>query len=247
MNRIRRFEPGELTTEYCRRKGWSLFRRNLMVEGNSDVRYFELANKLYLAANGKSLLGVDFGCFASGTGDDGGVDGIIREYAALRQIVDSDRDANLSTLFRVVALLDDDLAGRACAKSLSMTWRYCHGRDFFLMRRTWPMSTNEPGVLGKHLEQERFPLFTEIEDLVSESFLDSFACERPDAFSRARRLESGARHSNFGEQMKGALWIFVKQNAMLADLIQIVDCLRAVRFYVGLPPDGIPHGKSPGG
>lgn len=244
MNVGRRFEPGELTTEYCRRKGWSLFRRNVMVEGNSDVRYFELASKLYLAANSRSLLGVDFGCFASGTGDNGGVDGVIREYAALRQIVDSDRDANLSTLFRVVALLDDDPAGRACAKSLSTAWRYRHGRDFFLMRRTWPMSTNEPGVLCKQLEQDRFPLFTEIEDLVSAPFLDSFADERSDAFRRAMQHESGARYSNFNEQMKGALWIYVKENAILADLIQIVECLRAIRFYIGLPPDGIPRGKS---
>ncbi len=123
----------------------------VVVHSDSDVRYFNLTDQLYCSRFGMRLLGVDVGCFSAGTGDDGGADGVVREFASLRQIIDSDRDANSNAMFRVIALLDDDTAGQNRAKTLEATWRNKKGRDFFMLRRIWPMKSCEPTVLAQHL------------------------------------------------------------------------------------------------
>ncbi len=233
------FPPGRLAVEYCRRRGWTLLKRNIMVEGDSDVRYFELANRLYHSKSGLRLLGGDLGCFSAGSGQDGGTDGIAREYASLRRIIDTDRDAASRSLFRVTALLDDDPSGRACAATLESTWRYRLGRDFCLLRRSWPMKSNEPNVLAQHLKQQTCDVPTEIEDLLAPSLLIAFGDERPGALDRRRLGSQGEHHYDLPDNVKGALWVHTRTHAMLEDVSHLVECLRAMRFYLGLPVDGI--------
>lgn len=239
MGAISQFSPGALAREYCRRKGWSLCRRNILVEGDSDVRYFGLVDRLYYARHKQRLLGVDLGCFSAGTGNEGGVDGVVRELASLRQIIDNDRDANSKALYRVVGLLDDDAAGRTCARALENTWRYREGRDFFLLRRAWPMRSSEPTVLAQHLASDRSDLYTELEDLLAPSLIDAFVVDRPEALGRLKVGEGNERHYNLSDGIKGPLWLFTKDYAMLDDVSRLVGCLKAMRFYMGLPPDGV--------
>ncbi len=238
MNEEKSFEPGALAQEYCRRRGWDLKRRNIMVEGDSDVRYFTLASDLHYKKFQKRLLGVDFGCFSAGTGDSGGVEGVARELATLKNVIDNDRDPNSKAIYGVVGLLDDDYAGRVCAAVLKNTWRYREGREYFRLRRNWPMKSNEPILLGKHLAEVGQDSFTELEDLLSPDFVDSFFEERPEAKQTLIVNGMGQRHYNLVDRMKGPLWLYTRDNAMYEDVALIVDCLKAIRFYVGLPVDG---------
>ena len=78
--------PGDLAIEFAKRKNWKLRPRNIMVEGDSDVRFFSLANKLYKQETELNLLGGDISLFACGFGDSGGTPGMLEQLPPLLNI-----------------------------------------------------------------------------------------------------------------------------------------------------------------
>ncbi|MGI4843372.1 MAG: hypothetical protein ACRYF7_08640 [Janthinobacterium lividum] len=210
-----------------------------MTEGDSDVRYFNFANGLYHARHGKNLIGSDLSIFSSGSGIMGGVDGILRELPPLRSIIDTDKDQNFTSLFEVAALFDDDYAGRNGASVLRRNWRLREGKDFFLLHRNWPMKTREQNVLEKSFSLPKPDLYTELEDLLDTRFVDTFADSFPGALNKAKTSSNGERHCNFPDHVKSHLWPYTKDYAMVDDVVGLIDCLKAMRYYFGLTPEGI--------
>ena len=48
--------PSSTLLNYCKNEGWDLSRHNLIVEGDSDVEFFDLASRIYENENGRPLL-----------------------------------------------------------------------------------------------------------------------------------------------------------------------------------------------
>lgn len=235
-------KPGELALEYARRKGWQLKQRNLMVEGDSDVRYFELAGNLYKKETGLSLIGSDFNIFSAGPGNLGGTVGIIDEFYTLYNNIKSDYDQNGKVLFRVVALLDNDKAGRSCHKSLLQQHRLLQdNRDIFLLNRVLPRTASEPKALTSQIKKHNSVWSgtdCEIEDLLDNSLIDYFLDEEPDALVKPIETAGQHRHYEWTPNAKGKLYRFVESYAVFNDLTGLVEILKSFRFYLGLPVDG---------
>ncbi|MDR6468673.1 hypothetical protein J2777_002401 [Paraburkholderia graminis] len=238
------FSRGDLAREYAARNGWVLLRRNIMVEGDGDVRYFELAAKLYAEANnGQSLLGKDLSIFSAGTGNNGGTLGIIDKLPSLLDVIESDKDEQGTKLFRVIVLADNDRAGNACVQALlnrRRTWEIY--RDVFLVHRILPTTNRFPHVLRNDVQEANDAwksLDCEIEDLLDDNIIDAFISTNPHALSqKGISCEGGARHCEWTLQGKANLIRYVERYAMLRDIERIVRFLQALRFHLGLTMEG---------
>jgi len=235
--------PGDIVRSYAAKKQWLLLRKNIMVEGDRDVRYFELASQLYLMEHRKSLVGKDLSILSAGSGIKGGTDGVFEEFPTLDKIIKTDCNAEGKVLYRVVALLDNDRAGQTLEKALLAQYRSMKpSRDVFLLNRVLPRISSEPSVLARQISaanSEWKGLDCEIEDLLGRSLLDAFINEMPNALIRPTREVTGHRHFEFSDTAKGRLVLFVKKYAMLEDVAGIVEILKSLRFYLGLEPDGV--------
>lgn len=237
-------KPGDLARGHARKKGWELKQRNLMVEGDSDVRYFELAGNLYKDKTGLSLIGSDFNIFSAGPGNLGGTAGVINEFYTLYNIIRTDCDQNGKVLFRVVALLDNDKAGRNCHRGLLQQHRLLkNNRDIFLLNRVLPKTTSEPKALTSQIEKCNSnwkSIDCEIEDLFGESLIDCFLDDNRGELVKSMQTAGQHRHYEWtpNANAKGKLSRFVKEYAVLEDLTDLVEILKSFRFYLGLPIDG---------
>lgn len=213
-----------------------------MVEGDSDVRYFELAGNLYKRETGLSLIGGDFNIFSAGPGDLGGTVGIIDEFYTLHNNIRIDFDQNGKVLFRVVALLDNDKAGRSCHRSLLQQHRLLqNNHDIFLLNRVLPRTTSEHKALTSQIEKHNSDwsgIDCEIEDLLDKSLIDCFLDEEPDALLIPMKTAGQHRHYEWTPNAKGKLYRFVESYANFKDLTDLVEILKSFRFYLGLPVDG---------
>lgn len=236
--------PGDHAHWYAKQKGWKLLRRNMMVEGNTDVRYFELASRLYLEAHRAHLVGHDFSIFSPGTGDQGGTRGVLEEFPPLWKIIQTDCDSQGKLVLRAVTLLDNDFAGRSLHKALLQQYRQMkENRDVFLLQRFFPRTTTEPSTLSHQIETHNSQskgLDCEIEDLLGESLLEAFISDTPNAFERPVKEIAGLRHYEWTPHAKGQLFQFVKEYATLEDMEGITNVLKAIRFYLALNPNGVP-------
>lgn len=214
-----------------------------MVEGDSDVRYFELASKLYRQATTLQLLSKDLAIISAGTGDVGGTLGIYEEFPPLFKMIQADADSQSKPLFRLTCLFDNDIAGRQAARTLLHQYRSLREcRDVFLLSRSMPVSTSEPTVLTKTIasaNQNWKDLDCEIEDLLDDNFIQAFLSENPLALKRNLIEQGGKTHYEFKDSMKGRLWLFANENCTLSDVTSIVETLKSLRFYLGLPPNGV--------
>lgn len=214
-----------------------------MVEGDRDVRYFELAARLYHDKYGCSLLGKDLSIFSAGTGDKGGTSGIHEELPTLLKLIETDCDLQGKKIFRVVALLDNDRAGQMLIKALLGQYRSMRqNRDVFLLNRLFPRNSSEPTVVPCQIEKANAGwknLDCEIEDLLSKSLLDAFQSDLSNTPLRPTTQVAGHCHYEWSDASKGRLVIFTKENAMLEDVTSIIEILKSIRHYLGLPQDGI--------
>jgi len=234
---------GDNARWYANRKGWTLLRRNVMVEGDRDVRYFKRAACLYFHNSGKSLLGRDLSILAAGSGDRGGTAGIYEEFPTLVKIIQTDCDLQGKALFRVVALLDNDRAGNSLVKALLSQYRSMKkNRDLFLLNRVFPRNSSEPGILSRQIEIANSAwkgLDCEIEDLLGTELIDGFLSGMTNALARPPAEAGSYRHYEWRDIAKGHLALYAKENAMLRDVTSIVEILKSLRFYLGLNPEGV--------
>jgi hypothetical protein len=213
-----------------------------MVEGDSDVRYFEFAAQEHHRVTGKRLVGTDLMIFAAGTGDAGGTDGIYEEFPTLWKIMRSDTDAQGAAVYKVSALLDNDREGRRLFGQLTSQYRtLIPWRDLILLKHIMPLGSSEPGIVKRQIEaanRAHADLDCEIEDLFPANFIDAFTSEH-DAFSAAPTEKGGYIHYEFKPAGKSSLWLYAQKNCMLPDLARLIETLKAVRLYMGLPQDGV--------
>jgi hypothetical protein len=236
--------PGDLAIEYAKRMNWILKPRNIMVEGDSDVCFFLLANKLYKKKTKLDLLGNDISLFACGSGDSGGTKGIFEQFPPLLKIIQSDPNPNNGkVLFRVIALIDNDDAGRRLHKGLTQQYRQLKtNRDVFILHHIFPRSSSEADTLTKQIEKHNKDwkgLDCEIEDLLNVDLIKLFVEEIPGSLRKNPDEINGRYHYEWADHAKGRIYKFAEQYADYNDLKDLIETIKSLRFYLGLPEDGI--------
>jgi hypothetical protein len=231
-----------LVETWAQQLGWQVRKRNVIVEGDSDVALLELARHLYLAERGIDIFR-DLAVFSAGHGDDGGVDGVNRRLNALRQAAEMDVTHDGAIKFRFIGLFDNDAAGRrAFARASSFDPRIVRYQDVFLLHPVMPMANGSPGlVIEKRAAaaNKSYPnLDWEVEDLLSADLLRAFIAECPGAIDREITI-GGLTHRDLSRKGKAALKKFALDYCTLGDVIGLVQLIRALRDYLRLQNDHI--------
>ncbi len=220
---------------YAAKKGWSFGRRNLLVEGTTDVAYCELASSLFAKRHGLHLIDDQFRVVAAGLFDDGGVGGVVREMITLHGMAVSDKALPSSARVRMIPVLDDDHAGRRCFKKLTdpdLPFRPFF--DVFLLKRAYPrlcLGSSGYQEAVKDLNRGWMDLDCEIEDLLHRELLDGFCDERADALKAAPIHRGIGHHYDFNGRCKGDL---LKYSQELADLPEVLGIVRTLQHFRGL-------------
>ncbi len=231
-----------LFEDYATLKRWPIRSTNIMVEGESDRIYVELAARLHHAATGRWLVGQDLSVFPPGDGDAGGVYGIQEQLPVACSLAGVDLDANGKRRYRIVGLMDGDSAGKGIARSIVGANRsLLMWQDVYLLQRVMPTRTRDVVGLGKHVDDENRKwraLDTVMEDLIDVTAFDLFAAECPQ-HCRPRQVLEGEYHYHFAEGGKPPFRRFVEQNGDLGTLARVVAMIAAMRFYLGLDVNGV--------
>lgn len=228
---------------YAERMNWTLLRGNVMVEGNTDVRYFHRAAQLYLASSGRSLMYKDLSIFAAGTGEAGGTYGIAEKYPTLFNLARVDVDQNAKMKYRTVALLDSDSAGKAAVRVMCQANRSLQeNAHLFLLHREMPRKSRDAKPLTQHIKDENLKyvgLECVIEDLVDATFCDLYAEANPQHVEGKTHTVVDGHHRRWTQDGKFGLCKYVEQYAGVEEVVRIVEVLKSLRFYLGLDPDGV--------
>jgi len=220
---------------YAEHKGWRIGRRNLLVEGTTDVAYFELASSLFAVHHGQRLLDDQFRVVAAGLYGDGGVRGVIREMLSLHGRAESDSSLPKSARIRMLPVFDDDAAGRRCFDKLTdVDFPFRPYRDVFLLKRAYPsLKLGSDGFLDavKDLNREWRGLDCEIEDLLSRELLAGFCDDRGDALKCPPVHLGSGHHYDFNGHCKADVLKYAQQ---LADLPEVIGIVRTLQYYRGL-------------
>lgn len=227
---------------YASRYGWSLRAGNVMVEGTSDLSYFDRCSQLYQARFGRRLLGMDLSIFAAGHGDDGGTYGVSEKFPTLFNLASLDLDAGGRRRFRTIALLDNDRMGQKAVAGITQGHRQIREYEsIFSLKRVMP---HKAGSIQKLAERTRaanatfVSLDCTIEDLLSDAFCENFVRTTPQAVARIATTSGGANHRYWTDQGKRELRLSALRTAKFEDMQPMIDVLRALRTYVGLSADG---------
>lgn len=242
------FGPGDLVREYGRRSKWPLSTRNIMVEGTLDVKYFELADKLYKKEHNKSLLDHQLSLFAVGERERGGTNNIRIKFLTLRDVLIADPVDRNGEKILAVCLVDNDLAGRGLCKVLQGAGFVLH-KDMFLLNRKFPCSTRAPHEFAVLLARENSKwshLDCVIEDLMDRELLNLFVEQEPHSLKSEPIICNDAYHYNFEMHVKPSLFRYVRDYAIITDIQNIISVLQAMRFALGLDPCGTPVGANTG-
>ncbi|HTU45818.1 MAG TPA: hypothetical protein VMF91_12190 [Bryobacteraceae bacterium] len=224
---------------YARSMGWDIRARTVLVEGTTDVALFELAARTERKDAGVDLFANGLAIIAAGEGDQGGTRGVIRELNALRCLARASLMPNGRPRYRFVGLFDNDHAGRqAISGARVVDTSILEYKDVFRLRPVMPCSGNlDPKTLEKafdHVNAEFVGLDWALEDLLPVEFLDAFRADFPTAIRR-RCQKSGKTHWEFTPDGKARLHRYIRNHSMRADLLAVIDVVRALRFYLGLP------------
>lgn len=145
-------------------------------------------------------------------------------------------------VFHAIAVFDDDLEGKRGFGALSgQHLNYRKWRDIFLLKRVLPRTTRDPIHLAKLVEETNAPwkgMDCEIEDLISLDVIRAYIAENPGAIFRPVEEKAGGTHCLFKPQFKASFIRFVEANALLCDIMSVVEMLKSLRFHLGLLPDG---------
>ncbi|NTV47668.1 MAG: hypothetical protein HGB11_14370 [Chlorobiales bacterium] len=219
--------------------GWNLLPRTVLVEGTSDVFYFELAAFMERKKTGVELLGTELAIIAAGEGDRGGTRGVIRELVALRGISRTVLLQNGSPKYRFIGLFDNDTAGREAVEfARKLDTSILEYKDVFRLQPTMVTSGNlDPKTLNKTFERDNSAykgLDWELEDVLPLDFRETFFSDHPEAAIRNNKISDKVHH-DLTRDGKARLKKFVNDNAVYDDLKGFIDVLKAIRFYMCLP------------
>lgn len=224
---------------YAKDIGWAIGRRNLLVEGTTDVALLEQAAACHARATKELLLGDDLKVVAAGYGDMGGVGAVERRFMTIHELGQLDRELPKKERIKLLPLFDDDEAGRATFKSITQQRHPFRGyvHVFLLKRRYPPVRPGSPSFLDglKEINREWEGIDCEMEDLLSPGLLDAFCEEHPGALRRDPVIRGDGHHHEWTPDGKARLHRFVRDHAMLDDLTDLVRLLRYVRWVFDLP------------
>jgi len=223
---------------YGKSLGFSIASRTVLVEGTTDVDLFNLAARLEREHSGEKLLGKDLTIVSSGVADRGGTRGVIRQLVTLREMAQTCLLNNGRPRYRFIGLLDNDKAGRAALKTArAVDTSMVEYRDLFRLCPVMPWKGNlDPKSLQKNFERENSGykgLDWELEDLLPQNFYDAFLGDFPSAVTRSVPLQ-GKIHRDLTRDGKAKLHRFIKTYAEYKDLQDVINVLKAIRFYLGL-------------
>lgn len=141
--------------------------------------------------------------------------------------------------YRFIGLFDNDKAGRqAIGAARNLDASILEFKDVFRLHPVMPTTGNlDPKTLQKAFERENGAykgLDWELEDLVSESFIEAFLAEYPAAIVRTTPI-GGKIHRDLTRDGKARLHQFIKKHAMRDDLLDVIELVKALRFYMALP------------
>ncbi len=235
-------EPKNVGKWYAEKMGWKLSSGNVMVEGTTDVAYFELASRLHFEKTGMRLLDNNLSVFASGLEDEGGAYGIQDSFPTLFNLNRLDTDTNGRVKYRLIALFDDDDIGRSAMNSLLYVNRLVKEYvSVFLLRRAMPLMPLVPAELGKLTAQQNQAFAganCTIEDLLSDALSRRFLSGSQNVLARPLDPAIQTLHLPWNLAGKAQLREFAQKTATWNDVEGLVNTLRALRSYVGLPPEG---------
>jgi hypothetical protein len=236
------FQPGDIVRRYASYFNLPICEKSILVEGENDQRYFHLAANLYFEATGKKLLGDRLSLFPTGIGDLGGTYGILTHFHSLRQNMKVDVTSDGKPVYHVIALFDSDSAGKKAFGELAAQYlEYRKWRDIFLLHRIIPRSSRDPKYLERLVAEANHSsrsLDCEIEDLIAKDLVEDYVDMNPNAITKALAVIGDAFHVDFVKGQKGRFCGFVEQNALVEDVVAIVEVLKALRYFLGLAPDG---------
>ena len=231
-----------MVREYAAQRGWPFTTCNVIFEGTTDIDHLLTANDRYFQANGRRLIGTDLAAFAVGQRDQGGAENLVQKLQTLRSLMlDDPADVN-GELFRVLAVVDNDYAGKKALHTLTKGVGLREYEDVIVLRHRLPRVTQDPHDLRRRIGEANasWPgIDCEIEDFISESVLRAFAAEFPDACVGRPDVRDGAYHFNWAGHRKPKLVEYVRDYAELDDLAALVEALKFIRFLLRLPADGI--------
>jgi hypothetical protein len=228
---------------YAQQMGWKLLRGNVMVEGNTDVRYFRHAAIIYEKKTGLSLLGRDLSIFAAGSGDAGGTFGIMENFPVLFSMAKLDQDSNGKIKYRTIALLDNDNKGRSAAKGIIAGNRSIHkNAHVFLLQRFMPINLLDAAQITSKAEELNLPykgIDCVIEDVLDGTLCNLYAETNPQHVVSTPEFRDDGHHWRWTEDGKFGLVKFVEENAELNEMTGVIETLKSLRFYLKLPTEGI--------
>jgi hypothetical protein len=236
------FRPGDHVRWFAKLRGWEIAENTVIVEGETDQRYFQLADRHYTKKTEKQLICNRFGIVPVGIGPDGGTYNIANHFPTFRNIVDNDTTPDGRKLYHSIALLDDDQKGKFTYKAL--TGRHTNfrkNRDIFLLKRSLPRNTRDIDQLTNAIARannEWRQLDCEIEDLINIELLESFIDENSDSVVYRQSNNRGVHHIKFKDYAKASLFSYVEKMAMYEDMTMMIEVLRSLRYYVGLDDEG---------
>jgi len=233
-------EELDFVARYGMALGFSIRPRTVLVEGTTDVELFQLAARLEYEKTGINFLGNDLAIVAAGERDRGGTHGVIRELVALRGMARTYLLPNGRPHYRFIGLFDNDRAGKQAVKlARDIDSSILEYKDVF---RLWPMmplpGNLDPGTVQRAFERENAlynGLEWELEDLLPQEFVNVFLSDQSMAVSHTKSI-AGKVHRDLTCDGKARLHRFVKQNAVYEDLRDVIAVLKAIRFYLNLPP-----------
>ena len=213
--------------------------RTVLVEGTTDVDLFKLAVDLELKKNNIDLLDDDLSIVSAGSGDHGGANGVIRELIALRGMARTCLLPNGSLRYRFIGLLDNDIAGKRAIKTgRTMDTSIIEYRDLFRLQPVMPLPGNlDPGTVKKSFERENADykeLYWELEDLLPQDFIEVFRQDNPQAINRRNSIYNKV-HQDFTPDGKAQFHRFIREYANHKDLGEVINVLKAIRYYLNLP------------
>lgn len=235
-----------LVREYAARRQWVIGDCNVLVEGESDLAICERASLLHEQSCGAALLGPQFRIIPAGFGRQGGVRELEQQFQTLQSLIDSDSGLPLRERVRVIALFDDDDAGRRAFRAV--TGRYSKWRpnvDVFLVRRQYPaLPIGDPGYASalNTVNSAWHGLDCEIEDLISAELLRGFAISNPRSLRASPVIRSNGHHFewNAPDGFKRLLRRHIEQRATLQELDGIIRLLAFLRSVFGLATVAVP-------